>query len=138
MKFVSAQIEDVHHAAIIRRGSISAFLRDAIKEKLKRDEPRPEVSELIDMVEMVYNCPADWQTNRSRKRDYVIPRQLTMYALRTKLGWSLFASGAFFDKDHASAIYAVTLCINSLETKDPLLFPYVFKLNAMFENTQSK
>jgi chromosomal replication initiation ATPase DnaA len=55
--------------------------------------------------------------NKSRKRNYVEIRQLTMVLIKLKIkevSWS-FAS-SFFDKDHATAIHAAKTVVNLWET----------------------
>ena len=118
MKFVSAHIEDAHYEVIRSKyESITHFLRTAITDKLKQDEPPPRISRLIEEVEIVCSCPPGWLTDTSRRRKFVVPRQVMMYAMQRWLKMSVVMSGAYFNKDHATAIHARKLCESSYLAK---------------------
>jgi chromosomal replication initiation ATPase DnaA len=133
MKLCQFRIDESDLIQIRARGKIGDFIRDAIKEKLNLQQDR-NVCKMIEIIEMVYNCPTGWQISRSRRTNYKVPRQLALYILQSKLGWSQSNSGAYFGMDHCTARHAKKLCELSQVTKDPQLFPYVFKIDRIYDN----
>lgn len=58
-----------------------------------------------------------YNSNKCRKREFVVTRQLCIYCLR-KIGLSFEAAGLHFGKDHSTAIYAVKSIENLIFTKN--------------------
>ena len=67
-----------------------------------------EVSKfIVSVVQMYYGLPDGYDTNRSRKRENVMGRQMAMYLLRKHTSFSLNHVGDMFKRDHSTALHAV-------------------------------
>lgn len=65
---------------------------------------------IVQIVGAYYCLESDWNANRTRKRDYVLPRQIAMYLMKNNTKAVLVEIGAMFnDKDHATVLYAVRM-----------------------------
>jgi len=136
MKIISVLISNDQHAFMKIHGGITKLTREAIDEKLSR-MIIPDMKDVFKIVEMVCNCPTDWVSNKTRRREYVAPRQLAMYIMQTKLCMSQSSAGAYFGLDHATARHAREKCLDSLDTQDQVLYAAVFKIDKMYENMNS-
>ena len=79
------------------------------------DNPKPKrkvnseelVEKIIKRVMVNYRITKDELLSKKRNREFVESRQIIMYAMREKFGYTFREAGAYFGKDHATAIYAI-------------------------------
>lgn len=65
---------------------------------------------------------------KTNKRRIVIPRQLLLYYfVHVKKASSTYAA-SYFGKNHATANHACRVIKNSIEIKDPMVYPYFLQL----------
>lgn len=82
-----------------------------------------------------FNIPIEKITGKTRKRNIVIARQLSMYFAKKLTDLSLKEIGrAFGDRDHATVLYSIKT-VNDLKDTDPLFQDTVSKLEHKLENS---
>lgn len=72
---------------------------------------------------------------KTRRRDIVERRQVAIYILRNHTDLSLSRIGGIFDKDHATALYAVRTIKNLIEVDKKIMYYVVSiknKINSIF------
>jgi len=96
-----------------------------------------DVKVAAELVAEHYNLTIAQLKTRSRLRDVVVPRQLAMFLVRETLGGevSYDVIGAYFNRDHATAIYACRTIKDLIQTDktiasvaDKLLYEYALKV----------
>lgn len=100
---------------------IEKFLLDAKKVKKVKNTSYAELSEkLIKIVFNYYNIPLMARYMKSRKRQYVKTRQVSMFLLSEhfKGKVNLKEIGEMFHKDHTTVIHSVRSIQNFLDIKD--------------------
>jgi len=75
---------------------------------------------IINKISQYYNRPITMIKAKTRKREYLVPRQLSMYFGRaiTKLSYRVLAGE--FNQDHATAHQSCKVIKNYIDTNDPL------------------
>jgi chromosomal replication initiation ATPase DnaA len=71
---------------------------------------------IISAVCDVYHCKIDDLRCKCHKRDFVEPRQIIMALSHIVCGWSLYKSGAYFLKNHATVVYSIKAVKNLYQT----------------------
>jgi chromosomal replication initiation ATPase DnaA len=101
---------------------IEKFLLDAKKVKKVKNTSHIELSEmLIRIVFDYYNIPLMVRYIKSRKRQYVKTRHVSMFLLHEhfKGKVTLKEIGELFMKDHTTVLHSVKSIQNFLDIKDP-------------------
>lgn len=76
---------------------------------------------VIEVVSDFYSVTTDDLLKQSRKREYVVPRQVAMYIIRTELETSLPSIGELFGgRDHTTVIHAVDKISGQLKDRTGL------------------
>jgi len=76
---------------------------------------------IMSVVADFYNVSVEDLIKQSRKREYVTPRQISMYIIRKELETSLPMIGEFFGgRDHTTVIHAIDKVQTLLKDKDSL------------------
>jgi chromosomal replication initiator protein len=76
---------------------------------------------IMSVVADFYNVSVDDLIKQSRKKEYVVPRQISMYIIRKELETSLPMIGEFFGgRDHTTVIHAIDKVQGLLKEKDGL------------------
>ena len=77
----------------------------------------------MEVVADFYNVTVEDLTRKSRKKEYVNPRQIAMYVIRKELETSLPMIGELFGgRDHTTVIHAVDKVQNLSKEKDVLKY----------------
>ena len=69
---------------------------------------------ILEVVQLFYGFPEQYAQSRSRKRTYVIARQMAMYLIRRHTTLSLSYIGDMFNRDHATALHSINQIKNYL------------------------
>jgi len=78
---------------------------------------------IMEIVADFYNVTVEDLTKKSRKKEYVNPRQIAMYVIRKELETSLPMIGELFGgRDHTTVIHAVDKVQNLSKEKDSLKY----------------
>ena len=91
---------------------------DSLIEKESKKEEQFDFAKTYYEVCKIYKQDPDkvLKYNKSRKREYVLIRQVTMTMAKLKSNLTLTVIGAPFGKDHATVIHAVKTVKNLSET----------------------
>ena len=71
---------------------------------------------LISRVIKKYKITKEELLSDTRRRHIVEPRQIALFAMHKKYGYTSIAAGKYFDKDHATVLYAVKNIKGIMET----------------------
>jgi len=82
------------------------YLTDNPKAKRKANSEEL-VEKIIKRVIVNYRITKDELLSKKRNREFVESRQIIMYAMREKFGYTFREAGAYFGKDHATALYGI-------------------------------
>ncbi len=78
-----------------------------LKSIISNPQKRTNYKKIAEVVASFYDIDVDDLTNRSRKKEIVRPRQITMYLIREELKGSYpFIGSKLGGRDHTTAIYA--------------------------------
>lgn len=86
--------------------SMVDYLTDNPKAKRKANSEEL-VEKIIKRVIVNYRITKDELLSKKRNREFVESRQIIMYAMREKFGYTFREAGAYFGKDHATALYGI-------------------------------
>lgn len=85
------------------------------------------IEEMVEYIATARNADIGVFVSGSRKREYLIERQLAhavcrTYSLRFQKRWSLEMIGGYIgSKDHSTVVYSVKTVWNMMEQNDPVL-----------------
>ena len=82
------------------------YLNDNPKAKRKANSEEL-VEKIVKRVMVNYRITKDELLSKKRNREFVESRQIIMYAMREKFGYTFREAGAYFGKDHATALYGI-------------------------------
>ena len=86
--------------------SMVDYLSDNPKAKRKANSEEL-VEKIVKRVMVNYRITKDELLSKKRNREFVESRQIIMYAMREKFGYTFREAGAYFGKDHATALYGI-------------------------------
>ena len=86
--------------------SMVDYLTDNPKAKRKSNSEEL-VEKIVKRVIVNYRITKDELLSKKRNREFVESRQIIMYAMREKFGYTFREAGAYFGKDHATALYGI-------------------------------
>jgi len=86
--------------------SMVDYLTDNPKAKRKANSEEL-VEKIVKRVMVNYRITKDELLSKKRNREFVESRQIIMYAMREKFGYTFREAGAYFGKDHATALYGI-------------------------------
>ena len=88
-------------------------------------------------VSNITRIPVDVMDSKTRKREIVMARQMSMKFAKVYTKSSLASIGAHIGgKDHATVLHACTTIDNLLDTKDPELISMYYPLDKKFKDIQ--
>jgi len=92
-----------------------------LKTIISNPQKRTNYKKIAEVVANFYDISIDDLTNRSRKKEIVRPRQITMYLIREELKGSYpFIGSKLGGRDHTTAIYACEKIGKELENNNNL------------------
>lgn len=65
------------------------------------------IKKVIEVVSSVTGVREELMTSKSRQRDYVFARNMCYSVMRYGLGMTFMSIGLYFDKHHATILYAI-------------------------------
>ncbi len=79
-------------------------------------EVKPAPQRILEAVCRAYGVSESEIRQKANFRTIVEPRQVAMFIIRRKTGLSLMEIGRFFDKDHATVMWAIKQVNNSIDS----------------------
>jgi chromosomal replication initiator protein len=70
---------------------------------------------ILDIVSQSFGIHPDDLLNKSQARESVLPRQISMYLLRSLLKMPYLKIGKYFDKDHSTVMSSIRQITKGLE-----------------------
>ena len=86
--------------------SMVDYLTDNRKPRVRANSEEL-VEKIVKRVMVNYRITKDELLSKKRNREFVESRQIIMYAMREKFGYTFREAGAYFGKDHATALYGI-------------------------------
>lgn len=94
---------------------INDFLGLKKKEKNKKISPK----HLVSLVAKHFNITVQQITGKSRRTEYVVPRQIAMYLLRKEFSTKFQATGGLLGgRDHSTIVHGVQKVIHKMSTNN--------------------
>jgi len=98
------------HATLMETNPTLDFTSELLSDLISHSPSQlPSAQEIIHLATEMFAVTEEELTGKSRKQDLVMPRHITMYAIREHTDLSYPAIGEFFsDRDHSSVMHAVS------------------------------
>lgn len=99
-----------------------ALAEESLKDIIYPDKPKEVTPQLIiDVVAEHYGITSDDIVSKKRNSEFVLPRQVTMYLIRTLTATSLINIGKILGKkDHTTIIHGVNKITDEIQNNDEL------------------
>lgn len=92
--------------------SVKTILQDLISEH-QQQELNPD--KIIQIVAQVFHLPLEDILGKSQRKSCTLPRQISMYLFRSKLGLPFTQIGAFFERDHSTVMTSIKRIQNEFD-----------------------
>ena len=86
--------------------SMVDYLTDNRKPRVRANSEEL-VEKIVKRVIVSYRITKDELLSKKRNREFVESRQIIMYAMREKFGYTFREIGEYFNKDHSTMIYGI-------------------------------
>lgn len=124
-------IQLIAQASLNQKKIDEVLARQVIQSFINKMDKEVTIDNIKQLVAGHYNMDVELLSSKSRRRDYVVPRQISMYFSRKITGTSLKAIGSEFGgRDHTTVLHAMKAVENLIDTD------VLFKEN--MEKIQSK
>jgi chromosomal replication initiator protein len=128
MKVVE-QINNIH--AMLAKSSMSELEYNEISKKLvnlkktiESENTQLTPQEICDVIYLYYGLPKDFYLKKTRKREYVLARQIAITILMDETSLSLTKIAEYFKKNHATCIHSRKTIYNLKDTNRVILRDY--------------
>ena len=111
LKAISEKVEENPDCKLYKQMFNRMLMR--IK-RYKVDELDPV--DVIEKVRTFYDLPGNYNTHKTRKREYAQARQQAMFIIKNNTRLSLSDVGSLFNRDHATVIHAKKTVQNLCDT----------------------
>ena len=88
-----------------------------IHGKINGTDQEKMVERITEIICDYYKIRLSNLLGKSRKREYIKARFIAMYLIRKKAGYTLKRTGRYFNRDHTTAIHAISSITNELSLK---------------------
>jgi chromosomal replication initiator protein len=121
----SVLVQLVNTASLLKRPIDQPLTRDAIEKKTSRTcvpAHTLDIASVIGVVSGFFQTSPERLASRSRKKEVLLPRQLTMYLCRRYTEASVSEIGAAFGRDHPSVRNAILKIERAMLERAPLRY----------------
>jgi len=106
----------VAHSTIYNKEIDLDLVRSIIEKTSHKEEKPITIEGIVQHVCDYYDIPVDSIQTKSRKREFVMARQISMYLAKKHLDYSTSKIGLYIGKrDHATVLHACTMVTNQIE-----------------------
>lgn len=105
-------------ARLLKKNVTIDLAKSAIGEQLEKARASITAEKIAQAVAVYFNISEDEMKSEKRKSEILIPRQVSMYIMREKLGISLSDTGKYFNRDHATVYNAVEKIGNKIKADE--------------------
>lgn len=120
-----------------RHGNVSSFIRGMLYASLHVEPPK-NYGNIFSIVEEVCNPPIDWMRSAIRTDNYVIPRQIAMWALHNYHDLDHSVIGPLLGRNRATSNYAYERCTDALVVLDPKLSKPLKQVKLLIERENNE
>lgn len=105
-------------ARLLKKNVTIDLAKSAIGEQLEKARASITAEKIAQAVAVYFNISEEEMKSEKRKSEILIPRQVSMYIMREKLGISLSDTGKYFNRDHATVYNAVEKISNKIKADE--------------------
>lgn len=121
------------HSSLNRREVDMDLAKKTLKGIVEKQEKVITMDTIFDAVSKQFLVSVDDIKSKSRKREFIMPRQMAMYMAKEILNMPLSNIGYYFDRDHSTVIYSVN-SLNEAMNTDKLVVDHISKLRKTLSN----
>ncbi len=115
------------HSSLNRRVVDLDLAKKTLKGIVEKQEKVITIDTIFEAVKNHFMVSVEDIRGKGRKKEFIIPRQFSMYLAKEILNIPLSNIGYYFDRDHSTVIYSVN-AINEALTSDKLMQNHLNKL----------
>lgn len=93
------------------------------------------IEEISEKICNYYQIPEFVLTTKTRKREYVLTRQVIWYYCKLLTKMPLWLMGSYFNRDHATSLYGIRVINNLIET-DKKFAKQINEIQKLFRNKE--
>jgi chromosomal replication initiator protein len=121
------------HSSLNRRVVDLDLAKKTLKGIVEKQEKVITIDTIFEAVKNHFMVSVENIRGKGRKKEFIIPRQFSMYLAKEILNIPLSNIGYYFDRDHSTVIYSVN-AINEALTNDKLMQNHLNKLRLAIKN----
>ncbi len=121
------------HASLNRRDVDLELAQKTLKGIVEKQEKIVTMDTIFEAVKNHFLVSVEDLKSKSRKKEFIMPRQFAMYLAKEILNIPLSNIGYFFDRDHSTVIYSVN-SLNEALVADKLVQDHLNKLRKVLSN----
>jgi chromosomal replication initiator protein len=115
------------HASLNRREVDLELAKKTLRGIVEKQEKVITMDSIFEAVKSEFLVSVDDIKSKSRKKEFILPRQMAMYLAKELLNIPLSNIGYYFDRDHSTVIYSVN-SLNDALINDKLVQNHLAKL----------
>jgi chromosomal replication initiator protein len=124
------------HSSLNRREVDLDLARKTLKGIVEKQEMIITMDSIFEAVKNQFLVSVDDIKSKSRKKEFILPRQMAMYLAKELLNIPLSNIGYYFDRDHSTVIYSVN-SLNEALINDISVQNHLAKLRKALSSYQS-
>ncbi len=107
-------------ASLNRRSIDLDITKKTIKGLIAKNDKVLTMEQIVEAVSDAYKISVEDIRGKNRKREFIMPRQLSIYLIKELLITPLTNIGYYFNRDHSAIIYSVNAINEALKTDSQL------------------
>jgi chromosomal replication initiator protein len=121
------------HSSLNRREVDMDLAKKTLKGIVEKQVKVITMDTIFDAVSKQFMVSVEDIKSKSRKKEFIMPRQMAMYMAKEILNMPLSNIGYYFDRDHSTVIYSVN-SLNEAMNTDKLVVDHISKLRKTLAN----
>jgi chromosomal replication initiator protein len=121
------------HSSLNRREVDMDLAKRTLKGIVEKQEKVVTMDTIFEAVKNQFLVSVEDIKSKSRKREFILPRQMAMYMAKEILNMPLSNIGYYFDRDHSTVIYSVN-SLNEALVSDKLVQDHISKLRKVLSS----
>jgi chromosomal replication initiator protein len=121
------------HSSLNRRVVDLDLAKSTLKGIVEKQEKVITMDTIFEAVKNHFKISVEDIKSKSRKKELILPRQVSMYLAKEILNIPLSNIGYYFDRDHSTVIYSVN-AVNEALNNDKIVKDHLLKLRKVLSN----
>ncbi len=121
------------HSSLNRREVDLDLAKNTLKGIVEKQEKVITMDTIFELVKNQFKVNIEDLKSKSRKKEFILPRQFAMYMAKDILNIPLSNIGYYFDRDHSTVIYSIN-SINELLKSDKIAQAHLQNLRKALAN----